>query len=154
MSRNKLIFTAVAILAQGAAAWALTTYIIGPQMRGEPLPWHKVAAAEEEGGDSHELGPLLPINEITVNVAGSKGRRFCRTSLTLEMDGKELAEKAEAWMPVFRGRVIDLLSTKNMDELTSATARDSLKVEILRTLNADVSGGEFRDLFFTEFLVQ
>lgn len=153
MTRKKIILVAVAVAVQGAAAWGVTTFVIGPQMRGEPLPWQK-AEAEGEDGTKHELGPLLAMDEILVNVAGSKGRRFCRTSLTLEMDGKELAEKAEEWMPVFRGRVIDLLSTKDMDQLTAPGARDSLKTEILRTLNADVSGGEFRDLFFTEFLVQ
>lgn len=153
MTRKKLILVAAAVVVQGAAAWGVTTFVIGPQMRGEPLPWQK-AHAEGEDGEKHELGPLLSMNEILVNVAGSKGRRFCRTSLTLEMEGKDLAEKAEEWMPVFRGRVIDLLSTKDMDQLTGPGARDSLKTEILRTLNADVSGGEFRDLFFTEFLVQ
>lgn len=153
MTRKKLILVAAAVVAQGAVAWGLTTFVIGPQMRGEPLPWQRADAAGADG-ERHQLGPLLTMDEILVNVAGSKGRRFCRTSLTLEMDGKELAEKAEEWMPVFRGRVIDLLSTKDMDQLTAPGARDSLKLEILDTLNADVSGGEFRDLFFTEFLVQ
>jgi flagellar FliL protein len=153
VTRKKIILIAAAVVVQGAAAWGVTTFVIGPQMRGEPLPWQK-AEVEGEDGEKQELGPLLSMNEILVNVAGSKGRRFCRTSLTLEIEGKELAEKAEAWMPVFRGRVIDLLSTKDMDQLTAPGARDSLKTEILHTLNADVSGGEFRDLFFTEFLVQ
>lgn len=157
MSRNKIILAAVAVVVQAAVAWGLTTFVIAPQMRGEPLPWQKKVAeteGEEEGEGHHELGPLLSMDELLVNVAGSKGRRFCRASLTLEMEGKELPEKAEEWMPKFRGKVIDLLSTKDMDQLTAPGARDSLKVEILRTLNADVSGGQFRDLFFTEFLVQ
>jgi flagellar FliL protein len=152
---KKMVLIAAAVVVQAAAAWALTNWVIGPKVRGEGFPWEREAeeVAENEG-DGHELGPLLPIEEVTVNVAGTKGRRFCRTSMTLEMEGKELAEKAEEWMPVFRGRVIDLLSTKDMDQLTAPGARDSLKVEILRTLNADASGGHFRDLFFTEFLVQ
>jgi flagellar FliL protein len=57
-------------------------------------------------------------------------------------------------MPILRGKVIDLLSTKSMEQLVEPAARDSLKKEILETLNANVSGGTFRDLYFTEFLVQ
>jgi flagellar FliL protein len=121
-------------------------------MRGEPLPWQSETPEDEAPMDA--LGPLVPVEEILVNVAGTKGRRFFKTSLTLEVEGKELEKFAAERMPVLRGRVIDLLSTKTMDQLVQPTARDTLKMEILDTLNSEVSGGEFRDLFFTEFLVQ
>ena len=50
--------------------------------------------------------------------------------------------------------MIDLLSSKDMDQLTAPGARDSLRTELLEALNAEVGGDQFRDLFFTEFLVQ
>lgn len=154
MSRKKMITIAIAVVLQAGAAWALTTFVIGPYLRGEGFPWQSRPGEEEELAGERELGPLLSIQEVLVNVAGTKGRRFCRTSLTLEMEGDDLAAKAEEWMPVYRGRVIDLLSEKDMDQLTAPGARDSLKAEILRTLNAEAHGGQFRDVFFTEFLVQ
>jgi flagellar FliL protein len=147
------------VVVQVALAWALVVYVAGPLMRDEPVTWPwqappgEVAEAEESGGP-RELGPLLPMEEILVNVADTKGRRFFKTSLTLEMDGKDLEKEAPNRLPLLRGRVIDLLATKTMDDLTAPTARDSLREEILETLNAEVAGGEFRDLFFTEFLVQ
>jgi flagellar basal body-associated protein FliL len=162
VTAKKLLVIGGAMAAQAALAWALMTFVVTPKMKGEPLPWEKAAkAAEEHGetGEARQLGALLPIDEVVVNVAGTKGRRFCRTSITLEMDGAAEGgghgkKEETAWMPVYRGRVIDLLSTKDLDQLTSPTARDSLKVEILHVLNAEASGVKFRDLFFTEFLVQ
>jgi len=143
------------IAVQGGLAWALAVYVAGPLVRHEPLPWQKEGGLFSAKADPEdELGPMLPINEVLVNVAGTKGRRYFRTSLALEMEGNGLEKTAPERMPVLRGRVIDVLSSKNMDELTTPSARDSLKAELLRTLNAEVSGGEFRDLFFTEFLVQ
>ncbi len=109
------------IVVQGAAAFALAVYLIGPAMRGEPMPWKKsgpsVAEAGEEeaaGGDSSterpageksdkkekgkkkghgsEIGGLLPIDAVIVNVAETQGRRFLKASMTLEVDGEEYVE--------------------------------------------------------------
>lgn len=151
----KIVKVVVILLVQVAAAWALGLFVAGPLLRGEPLPWQKPVETSEVGQDQlRELGPLLPLEEILVNVAETKGRRYFKASMTLEMEGKDLAKVAEERMPILRGAVIDLLSTKTLDELVEPAARDSLRGEILRTLNAQVTGGHFRDLYFTEFLVQ
>lgn len=146
--------TVAAIAAQGAVAWALVAFVVGPMMRGEPLPWQSDPSDEAETGKMEALGPLLPLDEILVNVAGTKGRRFFKTSMTLELEDRDLEKTASARMPLLRGKVIDLLATKTMDELVEPSARDSLRSEILDTLNAEVSGGKFSNVFFTEFLVQ
>jgi flagellar FliL protein len=153
---NRTVKLAIMIVVQAAVAWAIAVFVAGPMMRDEPFPWQKAKdpAAEAEKETKGELGPMLPIEEVLVNVAGTKGRRFFKTSLQLEMEGDGIEKTAPERMPVLRGKVIDLLSSKNMDQLTSPGARDSLKTELLDTLNAEVSGGEFRNLFFTEFLVQ
>jgi flagellar FliL protein len=151
-----IIRIAVTALLQIALAWALVFYVVGPKMRGEPFFWQEAPAAEgeEEAAEVHELGALLPMDGILVNVADTKGRRFFKTSLTLEMEGKDLEAEAPERMPVLRGKVIDVLSRKTMEQLVQPGARDSLRTELLATLNAEVTGGEFRDVFFTEFLVQ
>ena len=87
-----------------------------------------------------------------ITTAGSNRAGICyeqRTYVT-----KLLEQVATDRLPVLRGRVIDLLATKTMEELVEPSARDSLRTEILDALNAEVSGGQFSDLFFTEFLVQ
>lgn len=150
---NGTVKIAIAVVVQIVLAYVLSVFVAGPVMRGDPLPWQKEPGEEEETAETHELGPLLPIEEVLVNVAGTKGRRFFKTSLSLEMEG-DLAKTAPDRMPILRGRVIDVLSNKSMDELTAPGARDTLKTELLEQLNAEVSGGTFNNLFFTEFLVQ
>jgi flagellar FliL protein len=150
---NRIVKLALALVVQAGLAWALTMFVVAPAMRGEPLPWQADPDEVAEEGP-RELGPLLPMEEILVNIADTKGRRYFKTSLTLEMDGKDLEKEAPNRLPLLRGRVIDLLANKTMDELTQPSARESLRTEILDTLNSEVAGGEFRDLFFTEFLVQ
>ena len=151
---NGAIKMVIAVVVQAGLAYALTVFVVGPTMRGEPLPWQDPEELAKQEEEMRELGPLLPMEEILVNVADTKGRRYFKTSLTLEMEGKDLEADAPARLPLLRGKVIDLLAGKTMDELTSPVARDTLRAEILESLNAEVTGGEFRDLFFTEFLVQ
>jgi flagellar FliL protein len=154
----KFVKLGILVAVQAAAAWGIVVFLATPLLRGEPLPWQKPATEEpaETGDDpaARALGPLLQLDEILVNVAETKGRRYFKTSLTLEMEGKDLSKSAGERMPVLRGAVIDLHSTKTLDQLVEPTARDTLRTEILNTLNSRVTGGQFRDLFFTEFLVQ
>jgi flagellar FliL protein len=149
-----VVKTAVILAVQAGLAWAIVAFVIAPAMRGEGLPWRKKVAEVEQSEDVRDLGPLLPMDEVLVNVARTEGRRFLKASMTLEIEGKELEKTAPQRMPVLRGRVIDLLSSKGMEELVQPTARDTLRQEILDTLNQEVRGGTFRDLYFTEFLVQ
>lgn len=172
------------IAAQGAVAFALAVFLIGPALRGEPMPWQKSADGAEhvEGEDEHaeadgaeadgehgeksskkekpkkkghgdEVGGLLPIEAVIVNVAETQGRRFLKASLTLEVDGTEV-EAATARLPVFRGTVMDVLAAKNLEELVSPNSRSQIRGEILEALNSKDESLEFKDLFFTEFIVQ
>ena len=174
----------VGILAlQGLVAFGLAVYLIGPAIRGEPLPWQKGSGAhaaddteahaggagdEEAGGhgakpskkdhakkkETHGLGALVPIESVIVNVAETQGRRFLKASLTLEVEGESAMEEATSRLPVLRGAVIDVLASKNLDQLVAPDARTQIRGEILETLNHSTAGTEFTDLFFTEFIVQ
>ena len=72
----------------------------------------------------------------------------------LEAENAAQSEEAETRMPVVRGLIIDILASKDLDELVTPTARDILRTEILTALNEDATEGGFRDLYFTEYLVQ
>lgn len=174
----------VGILAiQGVVAFALAVFLIGPALRGEPMPWAKESAAAEPSEDDaedsgehadakdsdahgtkdgkkskkkdeHSLGALLPIESVIVNVAETQGRRFLKASLTLEVEGEAAAEAATTRLPILRGAVIDVLASKNLDQLVAPDARSLIRGEILETLNEKSENVEFSNLFFTEFIVQ
>ncbi len=175
----------VGILAiQGVVAFALAVFLIGPALRGEPMPWAKGNAAAEAADaehaseedehadakdddahgakdgkkskkkDEHSIGALLPIESVIVNVAETQGRRFLKASLTLEVEGAAAAEAATTRLPILRGAVIDVLASKNLDQLVAPDARSLIRGEILESLNEKSESVEFSNLFFTEFIVQ
>jgi flagellar FliL protein len=131
---------------QIALALAFVHWVGRPWLAGDP-PWRRAAAPPE-------VGPLVPMDEILVNVAETGGRRFFRASLALEMQDGTSELRAIERMPVLRGRVNDLFSRKKLPELVEPSARDALRLELLETLNAEVGTGACRDVYFTEFLVQ
>ena len=172
---SKVVKYVVLWSVQGAAAFALAAYLITPAIRKEPFPWERQAAAEtmenedqDQNGEeeapepshfkrqkkkSRDLGALLPIESVIVNVADTQGRRFLKASLTLEMETGEVAD-VQARLPVLRGAVIDVLASRNLDDLTSPDARSAIREDILETLNSKDEDLKFKDLFFTEFIVQ
>ena len=170
---SKLVKYAVLLSVQGAAAFALAVYLIAPAVRKEPFPWEQRAAAEtmddeqesgeEEAPDAapskrhkkkkNEMGALLPIESVIVNVADTQGRRFLKASLTLEMETGEVAD-VQARLPVLRGAVIDVLASRDLDDLVAPDARTVIREEILESLNSKDEDLKFKDLFFTEFIVQ
>jgi flagellar protein FliL len=128
------------------------------------------AAADEEAeeedepaGDDH--GPaIVPLPTFTVNLADSEATRYLRTTLSLVIKD---AAKAEAIvggaghkpagenvkLAMARSAVLELLTTKTAQELTTAEGKQALKKEI-----AEKASQAFRvkvnDVLFAEFVVQ
>jgi flagellar FliL protein len=172
---KKLIKYAMLMTAQAVAALALAVYWIGPAIRGEPFPFQPNAETEQESVENEEdaasdeaeearhtkkekrksrkQGALVPIESVIVNVAETQGRRFLKASLTLEMDEGEVAD-VQPRVPVLRGAVIDVLAARNLDDLVAPNARGVIREEILETLNSKDEDLQFKDLYFTEFIVQ
>ena len=131
---------------------------------GQPIEHWKAIIRAQDGKahmqivaflkETHGLGALVPIESVIVNVAETQGRRFLKASLTLEVEGESAMEEATSRLPVLRGAVIDVLASKNLDQLVAPDARTQIRGEILETLNHSTAGTEFTDLFFTEFIVQ
>lgn len=102
----------------------------------------------------HELGQLI------VNMAGSRGQRYLKVKVSVEIRGDDPSDGAErltAQEPVVRDAIIQRLSLKTLEELEAAGAKDALRLELLDVLNSGaLQGTEARAerIFFTEFLIQ
>jgi flagellar FliL protein len=119
--------------------------------------------AEEESGEDH--GPaVVPLPTFTVNLADPDASRYLRTTLSLVIKNKAKAEalvgggehKAEGEnvkIAMARSAVLELLTTKTSQELTTAEGKQALKKEIAekatKAFKVKVS-----DVLFAEFVVQ
>ena len=104
--------------------------------------------------DSMEVGPMFPLDTFTVNLLSDSGRRYLKVQMNLELDGEELAAELESKTAVVRDVVIRMLSSKTLEEISTAKGKDKLKEQIVNQLNLRLRDGNVRNVYFTEFVVQ
>ena len=104
--------------------------------------------------DAMEVGPMFPLDTFTVNLLSDSGRRYLKVQMNLELDDEQLAAELESKTAVVRDVVIRMLSSKTLEEISTAKGKDKLKEQITDQLNLRLRDGNIRNVYFTEFVVQ
>mgnify|MGYP001055602659 CR=1 FL=1 len=104
--------------------------------------------------DSIEVGPMFPLDTFTVNLLSDSGRRYLKVQMNLELDDEQLAAELESKTAVVRDIVIRMLSSKTLEEISTAKGKDKLKEQITDQLSLRLRDGNIRNVYFTEFVVQ
>ncbi|WP_457594903.1 flagellar basal body-associated protein FliL [Hydrogenimonas sp.] len=104
--------------------------------------------------DDMTVGPMYPLDKFTVNLMSENGRRYLVAKMNLEEDGEELTPELDKKTPLIRDIVISILSSKTVEEITTAKGKAKLKDEIMDQINKHLEDGEIRHIYFTEFVIQ
>jgi flagellar FliL protein len=121
----------------------------------QPTPEKEKTARSADELQSEGGKPVtkFTIEEVTVNIADTRGNRFVRAGVYFEAEAPVLEE-----LEANRARMIDtlgqVLSTKTLDELTSPNIRGVLREELLGIINPTLKAGRVDNLYFTDLLVQ
>jgi flagellar basal body-associated protein FliL len=110
-----------------------------------------VAAKEDPAAKPPEH--VVKVGTIVVNVAGTDGRRYLRTTLELGAKAKESKHLEELRAPLLDA-AIGILGGKPLPELLDPEERDGLREELLERLNEVTGGHGISHVFLTEFVVQ
>jgi flagellar basal body-associated protein FliL len=93
------------------------------------------------------------IEEVTVNIADTRGNRFVRAGVYFDANPAVLEE-----LETNRARMTDALeqelSTKTLEELTSPDIRGNLRTELMGIINPTLKTGRVDNIYFTDLLVQ
>jgi flagellar FliL protein len=110
-------------------------------------------SAEEAAATGNKAVTKFTIEEVTVNIADTRGNRFVRAGVYFEAEPPVLEE-----LEANRARMVDtlgqVLSTKTLDELTSPNIRGNLRQELLGIINPTLKEGRVDNIYFTDLLVQ
>ena len=101
-----------------------------------------------------DIGILYPLDTFTVNLKSDAGRRYLKVTMSLELEGEELSLELDAKSPVLRDKVIRILTSKTLEEISSKKGKQKVSQQIMDTLNAMISDGTVRGIYFTEFVIQ
>ncbi len=101
-----------------------------------------------------EIGILYPLDTFTVNLKSDSGRRYLKTTISLELSGPDLSTELDTKKAVLRDRIIRILSSKTLEEVSSRKGKQKLSDQIMNTLNAMITKGQIKGIYFTEFVIQ
>jgi flagellar FliL protein len=113
--------------------------------------------AAESGGHGEslaEVGIMFPLDLFTVNLLSESGRRYLKVEMNLELEGEELAHELETKKPVLRDIIIRILSSKSLEEISTAKGKETLKEQIVTELNTRIKDGKIKNVYFVDFVVQ
>ena len=111
-------------------------------------------ATIDENRALSDIGILYPLDTFTVNLKSDSGRRYLKATLSLELEGEELSLELDAKSAVLRDRIIRILSSKTLEEISSKKGKKKVSEQIMNTLNAMITDGKIKGIYFTEFVIQ
>ncbi|PAF47071.1 flagellar basal body-associated protein FliL [Helicobacter sp. 12S02634-8] len=105
--------------------------------------------------DYMNIGPLYEIKEpFIVNLITQSGRRYLKASISLELSNPKLENEINAKATVIRDTIIEILSSKSIEEIATTKGKEKLKDEIASRLNDFLIDGYIKNVFFTDFVIQ
>ena len=112
------------------------------------------SAVMDDSRSLSEIGVLYPLDTFTVNLKSDAGRRYLKVTMSLEVNGEELSLELDAKSAVLRDRIIRILTSKTLEEISSKKGKAKVTTQIMNTLNAMIVDGSIEGIYFTEFVIQ
>jgi flagellar protein FliL len=126
--------------------------------------------AEEKPKVEEAPKQIYNIEDVVVNPAGTGGSRYLSVSIGVEMDspkaeeggGKKGEGEGEAKpkspldekKPQLRDALINLLSSKTIEQLTSVEQKDHLRTEIMEAFEKILAPAKVHNIFFIDYVLQ
>ena len=119
-----------------------------------PQQEQKKVEKKHKADSMAEIGPIYPLDPFIVNLVSSNANRYLKCKIDLELDSPELQQEVDKKLPAIRDLIIQILSSKTVEEIQTAKGKQKLKEEIKRKINEILTTGEIKNVYFTEFVIQ
>ena len=137
---------------EAPAGAAPSTQQVGGNAGGSNKP--VIPTARASGRAFTEVGTLYEMKRFTVNLLSDKGRKYVRCVMSLELSSPELMGELDSKKAAVRDSIINVLSSKTYEEISTTKGKERLKDEIVATLNQSLVDGTVKNLYFTELMIQ
>jgi flagellar FliL protein len=107
---------------------------------------------KEKKEEKEVVGKVIPLDTFLVNFAGSKGRRVAKVNMEMAVEGEGVVSEIDQRKAQVRDIIIILLSGKTYDQVANREGKDKLKEQIRDTVNAFLTKGKIKEVYFTEFI--
>ena len=114
----------------------------------------KKKSSSKRSTDHLTIGPMYPMAQFVVNLLSESGNRFLKVSIDLELDDPKLQPEMDHKKSLIRDIIIRTFSSKTFEEISTLKGKDKLKEEVLDKINENLSDGQVKNIYFTDFVVQ
>lgn len=155
-----------AILLAPVCTWAVGQYVLIPQLQKKLLatPAAAEAAATAGEGESHggEHGkegkeggaPNYEFQNVVVNLAGTMGTRYLKTSFLVTGAEANIKSVFEANKPRLTDVTLNVLSSLSLADLEEPGAKNVLREKLVAAYNQALGKKIAEQVYFSDFVVQ
>lgn len=104
--------------------------------------------------DPKAFGQIYMIKDLTVNTAGSRGRRFAVVEISLEIAGSKTFEEVKNREPEIRDALINYLRNYSDIEMSSLTFQKESKKDLVQLINERLYTGVIDSVYYNKLLIQ
>jgi len=114
----------------------------------------KKSTSSKKSTDHLTVGPMYPMAQFVVNLLSESGNRFLKVVIDLELSDPKLQPEMDRKKSLIRDIIIRTFSSKTFEEISTLKGKDKLKDEVLDKINENLSDGQVKNIYFTDFVVQ
>ncbi|MCL5020480.1 MAG: flagellar basal body-associated FliL family protein [Bacteroidetes bacterium] len=151
---KKALIIVIVVMAQLVAAYFLMGFLLKRgAINADPKPVPASVAKTKTPGDAG-FDNVYIVKDLIVNPAGTNGLRFLLTTIGLEATSAETVKELTKREVEIHDVIIGVLTSKTLPQLDDFDSRDSLKAEIKKDINADLTTGQVLNVYFSKFIIQ
>ena len=109
--------------------------------------------AKKKQTETADIGVIYPLAGFTVNLVSDSGKSFLKCKIELEQNIETLTPELDKKVTPIRDIIINLLSSKSVEEIRTNKGKDRLKEEIINKINEILNDGYIKNIYFTDFMI-
>lgn len=110
--------------------------------------------SSDSKSNKKNAGVILPVEDMIINPAQTDGKILLLASIGVSVDDEEAKKALEKKQIIVKDAIISVLSSKNVSQLGDPAYRDSLKIEIQKTLLNELPESKVNNIYFSKFIIQ
>jgi len=148
---SKLPKVMLALLVLNLGASGFTTFKVVTAPPAAAAAAHEKPAAPPS---SEIVGPVFALDPFVVNLDEPGNARYLKISLQLELVDSKVEEAITKSKQLIRDTILSHLSGLKLSDTLGAAAKDKLRADITKKLEAMLGANKVRRIFFGDFVVQ
>lgn len=151
--KGKVVIAIIAVLVLLVVGLVAVFFYATSEPKAQEAQGEQVAASESNA-KYLRMGPIFQLDQFIVNLLSQGGRRYLKVSISLEMTTPNLENELNAKRAPVRDIIIEILTSKSIDDISTTRGKDKLKEEIIQRLNEILVDGKIRNIFLTDMAIQ